>query len=586
MCIVAMSDMDIPVCINNNLTAMANAHNVNVKLFAYAASLYNELCRIGIIDRMKEIRQLGAIQIKKKYIKTRYDYTMLQLYYHQLAYRNLNTELQFSYGNTVKGKDFSNAINFDCEKSPSIYDIVQMFTIIYNAGHFYPTFVASRAAIQVALDNDAFREMLRNSSSDPRFSAIVARLINDRDYHKFHLLNSLLILDGCNQDVAAISICRELIYAFFGDHKTKKEAYIFGLIKIIRDISYISFDLQIAHSALRIDLNNDAAILELLKERIIEYNNSAPAHNLIVSIKKILDDTVYNENSNALVLYEVTRSIVRKIESNINWEGKSYFQDFFIDKKSALNIRMPQRKKFYERNILKLTFGSDELRYADQLIDALEHMRYVQVGFYNRDNGARTVIVAIAKKCYDKTKAAFATLRKTVSILRSMPTSDTYDDRYLLIAKFFLFFLFCQNRVKLKPTVNDKCMFCCRGHKQRINIMHNWITVQDASLDSKHECSVMLAVFEKDGRNDTVLALPCSVLIMDGESSGKTYVECDGLAIFPTRESEQVVIFEAKNRKQKPKRGLSDLKFKIDKLGIPNVTTVQLGYDAKAVITV
>ena len=66
-------------------------HNLRViiDLYPYAAELYDELDNIGIIDRVKDIPQLGVIKVKKKLAKTRFDYIMLQLYLHKLIKNQL-----------------------------------------------------------------------------------------------------------------------------------------------------------------------------------------------------------------------------------------------------------------------------------------------------------------------------------------------------------------------------------------------------------------------------------------------------------------------------------------------------------------
>lgn len=49
-----------------------------------AMNYYISDLHIGIINRVKEIPQLGVIKVAKRLAKTRYDYIMLQLYLHQM----------------------------------------------------------------------------------------------------------------------------------------------------------------------------------------------------------------------------------------------------------------------------------------------------------------------------------------------------------------------------------------------------------------------------------------------------------------------------------------------------------------------
>ena len=54
-------------------------HNLRVEidLYPYATELYEELDKIGIVDRIKEVPQLGVIKVNKRLAKTRFDYVML-----------------------------------------------------------------------------------------------------------------------------------------------------------------------------------------------------------------------------------------------------------------------------------------------------------------------------------------------------------------------------------------------------------------------------------------------------------------------------------------------------------------------------
>ena len=81
--------------------------NVNIDLYDYAAELYEELERTEIINRLKSIPHLGIIKVPTKLKKTRYDYIMLQLYFHQIIKRNLQGQLKLTYNNTVKSGEFS-----------------------------------------------------------------------------------------------------------------------------------------------------------------------------------------------------------------------------------------------------------------------------------------------------------------------------------------------------------------------------------------------------------------------------------------------------------------------------------------------
>ena len=92
-------------------------HNLRVEidLYPYATELYEELDEIGIIERIKEIPQLGVVKVKKKLAKTRFDYVMLQLYLHKLIKTHLQGELRYTYNNYLNSKEFRNDyVFFNC----------------------------------------------------------------------------------------------------------------------------------------------------------------------------------------------------------------------------------------------------------------------------------------------------------------------------------------------------------------------------------------------------------------------------------------------------------------------------------------
>lgn len=113
-------------------------HNVKVSINIYklAEELWKELDKIGMIDRIKELPQLGVIKVKKKFFKSRYDYMMLQLYLHQLIRDNISGDLWYTYNNKIKSKEFiKDYYCFNMENEPSLGDVLQILIIMYNVGH-------------------------------------------------------------------------------------------------------------------------------------------------------------------------------------------------------------------------------------------------------------------------------------------------------------------------------------------------------------------------------------------------------------------------------------------------------------------
>jgi len=188
---------------------------VEIDLYPYAAELYAELEKIGIVDRIKDIPQLGVIKVPKKLQKTRYDYVMLQLYLHQLIKNNLQGQLRLTYNNPVKAREFNKTFKYNSKNDkPSIGDVLQLLSIIYNIGHFYNTFTASRAVTMMASQDITFSKLITTSLDSCRFKASVIKLLETKNYQRIHLINSLLILEKCDQNKQSVSLATEILYGY------------------------------------------------------------------------------------------------------------------------------------------------------------------------------------------------------------------------------------------------------------------------------------------------------------------------------------------------------------------------------------
>lgn len=548
-------------------------HNMKVKidLYAYSSELYDELRRIGIIDRIIEVPQLGVVKVPKKLSKSRYDYTVLQLYFHQLIKQELQQKLSLTYNNPVRSGEFhmeSSAVLIN--SNPSIGDILQIITIVYNIGHFYNTFTASRAVVMLAEEDTTCKSAVIDSSPDPRYKRVASALLEEHNYHRLHLLNSLLILERCDQRLDSILLAREILYSYINEAglpENSKLHYVFELFQRVRDVSYIAYDLQIANTPLTIDLWNEETVLVLFQELLSNYNDRTPAKNLIKSIGKMLDDTVYNENSNAICYYKISRKMVSLICQSNNFTALNYYNDFFIDKESILNKSYRQTRDYSEAGILKLTFTCEEVHVAHRLFFDLEHLNNTRVGFYNRHSGEKTILVSIKNRSEKKATTALRILKTVISHLRTLSTIMCCDTKYLLSVKFFLFYLFSERPVIIKPTIdNSECVLCVRGKNKRVSEIDRLLNHDKGNTDTRHEVEFLKKKLSEDVKNDTSILVPGSVMVYQNTNNGRTLCEFDGMVIYPMRSTHQILLLEAKNTANTPSLGKKCLCKKLDNL--------------------
>ena len=551
-------------------------HNLKVEIdiYPYATELYEELEHIGIINRVKEIPQLGVIKVAKRLAKTRYDYIMLQLYLHQMIKNHLMGHLRLTYNNYVAAKEFRKDYKYIKKDKPSIGDILQLLTIVYNIGHFYNTFTASRAVTMLASEDSAFFDMVVGASTSERFQEAAKSILNSKNYQRLHLLNSILILERCDQAKQSVSLAMEILYAYINESTLPEDSklkYAFAIFRNVRTVSYMAYDLQIAETPLTIDLCNEKAMILLLQELLSEYNNNQSSHHLVQSTTKLLDDTVYNENSNAICYYKISRKMVSLITKDPSYTSTNYYADLFADKSSILNRTHAHKRDYAQSQILKLTFSGDQRFLSEALLADLEKINNTRVGYYDRHSGEQTILVSIKKNCDPSTKiySAFKAMKCAVSYLRRIADISSSDVRFILCTKFFLFYLFDENPVVIKPTIDrEKCVICTRGKNSRVKELRSLLCASVGTEDENHEVEFLLSQLESDSINDTSITLPASILVYQKDAVGRKLCEFDGMIIHHMRKMDQVVFLEAKNRNEKPAFGKNCLKEKLYKFPI------------------
>ncbi len=554
---------------------------VKVDLYETATELYEELNTCGIIQRMQDVPQLGVINVNKKLEKSRYDYTILQLYFHQIIKSNLQNQLEFTYNNYVAPHDLRADLSFVPKTwKPSIADLLQVLTIVYNIGHFYNTFVASRAVIINAAQCDIFKNQIIYASDDVLYQQAAKKMITEANYQRFHLLNSLLILKRCNQSKRSVQLAQELLYAYINEDmlaENNKLHYVFGLYHSVRSVAYVSYDLQIARTPMTIDLCDANALLVLFKELLSAYNDNSSTKQLVNSISKMLDDTVYNEEANAICYYMITERMVRKLLHSAT-EHCDYYNDYFISKESLPNTNYSQCRDFIQTGILKLTFSKEQKMYSQWILSALSHTNNIRTGYYDRYHGEQTILVSLKRSCKTKPQVAFHVLKIIVMNLRKIPNIDRADIRYLLTTKFFLFYLCGENPIVIKPTVHSHiCVICTKGKKQRLRSLKKILDYGYGNEDERHEVNNIYSVLQKDEKNDTCITVPGSILVYEKEKTGKKLCEFDGIILYPARTHNSIVFLEAKNTKDKATFGKACLIEKLEKLNIPfNKSTIEI----------
>lgn len=580
---------------NHNLLPKAksrsNAVKAEIDLYPYAEELYFELERIGIIDRLSTIPHLGPIKVKSTLKKTRLDYVFLQLYFHKIIRGKLKEELKYTYSSKLHDRDFYCKDEFIPKGYiVTIADALQILSMIYSTGHFYNTFTASRAAIMYANENNDFYNLILNACENPIYKLKAQEFIETGNYQRFHLLNSLLVLEKCEQSKFPIILAKNILYSYLNRNELPDESklhYVFDLFKSVRDVSYITYDLQIADTPLTIDIGNKKNLIVLFRELLSEYNNRSSPQHLVDAIGKLLNDIVYNESSNAICYYQISDKMKRELRETVI--GNYY--DLFLNYESILNKKdYSQNKRFDQENILKLTFENTELKSFNNLFNALSHTNGLKIGYYNRYSGERTIVVAISNSNRNKLRTSFRILKKVISSLKMINIPEN-DKRYLLSTKFFLYYLFSSNKLVINPTIHSKtCVVCTRGKKARLNCIDNLLKEAKGNEDERHEVEFIRNCLSDDTINDTSIIVPASIVVYTPQDKGDKSSEFDGIVIHPFRKVEQIRFFEAKNTEYKPTYAKKCLIRKFKKLSCEfqynEQDVIITGHDADLTITI
>ncbi|MBO0562680.1 hypothetical protein EXQ39_03935 [Clostridium botulinum] len=494
---------------------------------------------------------------------------------------NLNSSLQISLNNKVKAKEYEKPIldigDKEYGKLPTIADILQLLIIGYNIGHFKNTFTSSRAAIKILKCNNECYQSFIDLFEFQVHKSIAERIIANEEYHRFHLLNSLLILLSLDNNIKSIKLTVNILTNYLLEDTIiirDKFKFIFDLFRKIRSVAFVTYDLLVAPVPIYIDINNTRYLENLLRELLSNYNNKTQINNLFRGLQKLLQDTVYNEKENALIQYSISnkmanlglknKGIVELIKSNY-----IDFIDSQDELKNIFNRTYPRIHDFDTRNILKLTFANEELIDIQKLSAQLESMNFVRVAWYNRKGeNKNTLIVGIAKKCIKKEIIALKVLRLIVnSVYSKKEFIDKYQDKLLLVTKFFLFYLFKEHNVELIGTLDKQCCISVeRGKRKRISAIEKLLREnENYNEDFKHEINVLANHLKNDCKNDVGITICSSILIKE---NSRKKSEFDGLIIFPNRSIEQILFVESKNTTEKPSYSKKCIKEKFQLLGI------------------
>lgn len=560
--------------------------NISIDILPMAEEFCSELEKQGIIERLKQVSQLGMIHVNKRSEKSRYDYIMLQLYYHQLIRINIQKRLEFTYSKRIKQNSFltDNELEGINLTEFTIGEAIQILAFAYNMGHFFNTFVASRAVVVLSNTNPTFRNLFKNSIKNERCREAAEDLLKSQNYQRIHLLHSLLALEHCDETKTSVRIAKELILAYLNMDMLPKDSglhYCFKLFRKVRTLAFITYDLNISGVPFSFNAEDDDAVVSFFDEYLAEYNSNELANGLVTALTKLLSDSVYDNPETTICMTQIAKTMARSFQFTEHWTD--YYNECWLNPDSIMNRKYTRRIDF-RKPTLKISFSETNQDYARSLYTVLDKAEHVRAGYYIRHNGVFTLLAAIQKGCNENKKIAFRILKAVTSYLQEMNT-DICDPNYILAVKFFLYYLFNERSLSINPVLDEKkCVICTRGHQSRKIELRKMLN--NGTADARHEVEAMIDFLDDDSKNDVAILVFGSTVVLD--DSNQDIAEFDGIVVFPNRKQEQIVLLEAKNTRRKPFKGRRCLIEKLEKLGIQysEEDVIVFGHDAYFKITI
>lgn len=541
-----------------------------VDIYPLAEGLFDELESKGFINRLERVPQLGDLPVKEKNKKSRYDYIMLQMYFYGII-KNMNHLLKYSMGSKMSPKEIKEKLGVELSDTVTVADILQLLSIAYNVGHFNNTFAASHAAVRLANENDEFRQTITDSIYDNYVKEHYANVVEDINYYRFHLLNSLIILSECNQELTSVLLTKRILLYYLKHDKDPdcKLCYVFNVFKEVRNVAFIAFDLQVTKTVpLELNINNTDSLEKIFFELLSEYNDESSTVQLIHSLNKLLDDTLYNRTDNVICRYEVTEKMLRELRKIKKWDKNSYIE-MITSEDSVFNKKHSKNVTYITDYFLKLTFKSEENKAFKRIVNRLQSMNHISVGYYDRHYGESTIVVSLKKTCKCRSEMSFKVLKVVVNAIKELEGIDSFDDRYLLATKFFLYHYFGGHKLRIVQTVDrKKCVFCLRGRNNRVKELERLLSQNYGNDDQRHEVQYLISRLKEDGKNDLCIVIPGSIVAFEKKEKNTKKFELDGLIIYPNRGTNQIVFMEAKNKSAKPMEAVKCLKKSLGHIGI------------------
>jgi hypothetical protein len=201
---------------------------ISITLHQEAASLYENLLDLGIIDHLKEVFQLGVISTSNpSATHKRWDYVCIQL----LLFQKLK------YSSIKVGLSSKNISDFNI--SSEVF--FQIIILLNNIGQFHGTISDAKAYIQTLKSNPKLKREFIKKFKSKEWKQYVSKIIDENDYYK---AKNILTLEYIIKNYPENHLVYK-VFKFFILETPRHDSNFLKLVKIyhrIRRLSYIYLD--------------------------------------------------------------------------------------------------------------------------------------------------------------------------------------------------------------------------------------------------------------------------------------------------------------------------------------------------------
>lgn len=545
----------------------------NCLLFGEAVDLMDVLTKRGLIEKTKNVCQLGTMRfVYPGAHHTRYEYifTQLMLISNIVATKGVRRNVELSLSSALgEYETFGYKISGGA--------LLQCLAMLSNIGHMYDTFTASRVLL---------RQLQESKENGTKFYQIYRRnlpkeaqgsfdyFLEKQNYYKLHFFHAIHLMKGIGNTPANEKLSQlgtHVLAQLLDENLISNEATrrIFALYKKVRKIAYLSVDMIYTPASFGANLNQmiysiSSAVDDLINDDSAICQSICQLENIIHkqiydSAKCILNSTrieqeMYKQYSQCLAqvknVHDIRRLIYEGEEPYVSLHTKvqpKLLSDLYSDSVLLLsgNGKKTERDRGlqFDKEVLKkiptsrIAFGTQPAQNFELVYSA-----FSLLSIENICEDSQTVISqAIAHELYRETEK-----RELVK----------YAITSLYQPKKFLFTISVPAGI-----LTSECIFICNGCKntaQQIRNKFNDKVIKDP--DQLHEVLSCASVLEALSYTGLVMCFVGGIKASQYKKTEKVD-ELDGLIYFPNRSLKDCVaiIVEAKNYSGGGKAALKQL---------------------------